>query len=177
MSQVNKYGIDWVASYKHDLVNPDSINRLQWILENCKGRVLDVGVGYGIIGDAISKNHDYLGFECSKLMQLFIKNYYPKLNIARLNYFDTKIDYSKYYNTILLGEILEHLENPAKLWGKATKFDRILITLPLQKYKNCIDHVWDIQAHIIDDQFGVPTHLCIRMDKKDRLCEADFWDG
>lgn len=174
-------GINWQASFAQDKVNPDTLNRIQWILENCKGLVLDVGVGFGHIGNEISKKFDYIGFETSSLMLKFIEENYHELNIFKQNFLNlrapTQLAPPKIgENTILLAEVLEHYEDFSKFFRRACYSDRILVTLPLQKYCACADHVWDITAHIIEDKTGVPAHLCIRMDKKKRIAGDDFWD-
>ncbi len=85
--------------------------RFQYIRKRIKGKTLDIGCGYGELRQYLPENSSYVGLDIS---ESFIKKLKDQGTQAH------KIDVSSQtlpfsddtFDTVIIGEILEHLENP-----------------------------------------------------------------
>uniref|UniRef100_A0A6H1ZP75 Putative methyltransferase n=1 Tax=viral metagenome TaxID=1070528 RepID=A0A6H1ZP75_9ZZZZ len=103
--------------------------RIHEIVSRTKGDVIDIGAGVGEISIPLQeKGHKVTAFDINQ-------NYVDYLKSKNINasLFDvTKADSIPDADTIIFGEILEHLKDPGQALSLACKHarDKILITLP-----------------------------------------------
>ncbi len=111
-----------------------TIKHLGFVAKYCVGDVLDLGCGLGLLADMIG-DRQYLGVDFSGLALAYahinIKN--PNAIFRLQDVFDFISNNANMYDTIVLSEILEHVEQPEILVNYALTFyrRRIIAVLPI----------------------------------------------
>lgn len=125
--------------------------RVQKLLDRCVGSVLDVGGGDGWIArQLMDRGHEVLMLEassvrCARAAELGVTGF-AAVDLAR--YPDAS------WSTVLLGEVLEHLDDPGETLHYAFRIasERVVISLPLQGWVDPT-HVWRVSM----DHFSTPN--------------------
>jgi len=85
--------------------------------------VLDLGLGHGITANFFSKHFvDYTILEGSQEIINKYREEFPENTANIINTFFENFDTDKHYDLIIMGFILEHVENPIQIMNKYKKF-------------------------------------------------------
>lgn len=142
--EINKLGIN-------ETEKPQGIYRLKAIALKCKGKVLDIGCRKGFIQKYLPKSTEYYGVDFIDYSK-YVKNF-------------TKIDVTKHklpfksesFDTIILGEVLEHVINEGlvlKECRRVLKKDGVLIvSVPNYHINQCFTQImhFDIKNHPVSE--------------------------
>lgn len=134
------------------------ILRFKIIAAYCKGNVLDVGCGRGDLRDYLTKVdiNSYLGLDTNGAVSLYG-------SIYALPFKENSFD------TIVMSEVLEHLEHPADALRELVRVsrDRVIITVPNPWNINQILSVIVHNHNLIE-----PDHITLFGDNEiERLCK------
>lgn len=130
---------------------PTQWARVQKLLDRCVGSVLDVGAGDGWIAQQlISRGHDV---GCVEASQTRVE----RITVLGIDaWCETSLGGFKdgSWDTVLLGEVLEHLEDPGALLKDAFRIarERVVISLPLLGWCDPT-HLWRVSL----DHFVTPN--------------------
>lgn len=132
---------------------PTQWARVQKLLDRCVGMVLDVGAGDGwIAAELLKRGHHVTALEASqtRVDRMVALGVDARLATSLDGFEDGS------YDTVLLGEVLEHLEDPGQLLNDAFRIarERVVISLPLQGWVDPT-HVWRVSL----DHFVTPNRL------------------
>jgi hypothetical protein len=122
---------------------PCQMMRIDKVVDRCVGRVLDVGGGDGYVSRRLmDAGHKVTMTEKSEV----------RAKRAQELGVEVKLDEPPrfIYDTVLLGEVLEHLDDPGELLKDA--FDareRVVITLPLDGWPDPT-HKWRISLDVVE---------------------------
>jgi ubiquinone/menaquinone biosynthesis C-methylase UbiE len=137
-----------MASLAHE---PVQLMRLRRIARRCVGTVLDVGAADGYGAWLISVNgHDVTVVDISATrVERAEEEFGLSGHVAdacALPFDDGSFD------TVILGEILEHLENPGLAIGEAVRVarERVIISLPLRGWEDPT-HQWRVSLDTVFD--------------------------
>lgn len=140
-------------------------------------KVLDLGLGHGIVANILSKYFsDYLVLDGSEDIINKYKNEHPdsKARIQQTFFEDFKSD--EQYDLIVMGFILEHVDNPLKILALYKKFlsddGKIIIAVPnaeamnrrIGYYANLLDDLHKLSD--MDRLFGHKRYFDIQSIKK-----------
>lgn len=126
---------------------PTQAARVAKVLDRCVGSVLDVGAGDGWIASELeARGHEVLALEASQTRVDRIR----ALGVtAELRTSLAGIE-SLSWDTVLLGEVLEHLDDPGGLLRDAFRVarERVVFSVPLLGWCDPT-HLWQIgRAHV-----------------------------
>lgn len=145
---------------------------------------LEIGGGHGLyISEAINIIGDKANYDLVDISESSLKLAKTMIENERVNYFHSDIfDFkpTKKYDFIVLGEVLEHLEEPLKLLkllkGFLSDKGTLFITVPTNA--PAIDHIYlfkddnEIRQLISDSGFKIVDELCIfAEDLPKEICE------
>lgn len=101
-----------MSGIKYDSINP----RLFQLVKPNK-RVLDVGCATGLLGEKLKqqKNCYVAGIEVEENVARKAMSVYDEVVIADVENLDAIPFSQKYFNIIVLGDVLEHLKNPERV--------------------------------------------------------------
>ena len=101
-----------MSDTRYNSLNP----RLFQLVEPNK-RVLDVGCASGLLGKELKqqKNCHMVGIEIEERAARKATNIYDRVVVADIEYLETIPFSRKYFDIIVLGDVLEHLKNPEKV--------------------------------------------------------------
>ncbi len=154
---------DQVYTKKADL--PDIVlqqdRHLMDMADPCRGSVLDIGCGLGQLANLIGK-HEYLGIDFSPVAISYAQAHSKNPNARFLCMgFDQMIQTGYCYDTIVLSEVLEHIDNPGLIAGYAIQNAqaRIVCSLPIaMDLKQHVKGSWSQEE--IETLFGIePTQI------------------
>ena len=117
-----------------------SRDRIHWMVQWARGpRVLDYGCAQGIASKLLKdKGCEVVGYDQDPTAIAYAKGRFPGITFTS----DLR-DVGGNFDAILLGEILEHQETPARLLnesiGRLGPEGRLIITVP-HGYNDCLDH-------------------------------------
>ena len=155
--------------YAEDAIQKDRIARARKLLADVAilpGQIVELGCGTGDISGPFSETHQVYGFDCNegaiqKAAERFPLGHWSKANIADMFVLPT--------DTLVLCEVLEHLENPMKLveeWGPKAK--AILISHPingdLDHDLSGGDHQWSYDLDDFIRWFTVAGHVLTQVE-------------
>ena len=126
--------------------------RVQKLLDRCVGTVLDIGSGDGWIArELVNRGHYVECVESSEIRRQRIKEMIPGVHVWAPEGIGKCQD--AMFDTVLLGEVLEHLEDPGELLAHAFRIarERVVISVPLQGWCDPT-HQWRISM----DHFSTP---------------------
>ena len=134
---------------------PTQWDRVQKLLDRCVGSVLDVGGGDGwIAAELMKRGHEVVMLEVSaERCQRARDRGVNAFGIDAYEPFDLLEDYAtgdyRQFDTVLLGEVLEHLDDPGQLLRDAFRIarERVIITVPLLGWADPT-HQWRIRTWI-----------------------------
>lgn len=135
------------ASYRSE---PTQWARVQKLMDRCVGSVLDVGGGDGWIArQLMDRGHEVVMLEasetrCVRAMQLGV-------TAVCTGTLSERALGGRRFDTVLLGEVLEHLDDPGQLLADAFRIarERVIITVPLLGWPDPT-HQWRISLdHIV----------------------------
>jgi len=146
----------WKDSYWYTV--PCARARIEEIVRRAKGsyKVLDAGCSDGFLSQALKEagfhvtsidNND----KAIKQADEFFGIKVIKADVENLPFMDDEFDLS------IGGELLEHLVNPGKGLSELFRVakNRVILSLPIGKYwLGCKDHLWEINATIIEHDKG-----------------------
>ncbi len=147
--------------------------RIDWIVSEARGRTLDIGSSQGIVSILLGRaDHDVIGIEVEEPAIAFARNALASESpeVQRRVRFDHADIYgdvlaNQRFETVVLGEILEHLADPRSLWLRAAHFlapgGRIVGTTPFGLHPHP-DHRVTFYLRLFMDTIagvGVVTHL------------------
>jgi ubiquinone/menaquinone biosynthesis C-methylase UbiE len=124
------------------------MNRIQFVLENLNGRILDAGFSVGRIHEAIKKKFNEKNvFAIDIVFRWKVKGNYVLGNVELMPF------KAKTFDSIFAGELIEHLNNPNKFLIEASRVlkDNGLIILTTPNKKSLINrlfHSYEKQAHL-----------------------------
>lgn len=128
---------------------PPQKERIERIADRCVGRVLDVGSADGFTSHVIhAAGHEVVACDVSPTRIERVRRLYDIEGIvcdgANLPFDDEEFD------TVVLGEILEHLDNPGPVLAEAARVakERVVISIPLNGWADPT-HLWRISVEII----------------------------
>lgn len=130
---------------------PTQWARVLKVLDRCVGSVLDVGAGDGwVAAELVERGHDVLALEAS---QTRVDRMVALGVTARLADSLGGIQDGS-WDTVLLGEVLEHLEDPGVLLADAFRIarERVVISVPLLGWCDPT-HLWRVSL----DHFSTPN--------------------
>lgn len=135
---------------------PSQGQRAETIVRRCVGDVADVGGGDGLIAAMIQDaGHEVTVYDISRIRVDRAKARGLKAHIEDARHLplaDQSID------TVVLGEILEHVDNPGEVFAEACRVarERVVISLPLNGWADRT-HQWRISLDKCDGETGDPT--------------------
>jgi len=142
--------------------------RIDWIVSEVRGRTLDIGSSQGMVSILLGRaGHDVVGIEVEEPALAYAKNALeaePADVQRRVRFIHADI-YGAFahqqFETVVLGEILEHLADPRSLWLRAAHFvapgGRIVGTTPFGLHPHPDHKVTFYLRSFIDTIAGVGT--------------------
>ena len=93
------------------------IKYLSLLNSRSKLNILDVGCAEGYIGEKLSNsNFTFYGIEMNKHDAKVASKYYKNVKIVDLDV--DKVSYPpKFFDAVILADVMEHLKNPLKILG------------------------------------------------------------
>ena len=159
---MKNYDIHSLRQYK-DSNSKDDIYRFKVISEYCFGDVLDVGCGLGLLKNYLdnSKVNKYIGLDVD-----------GKIDVHGSVYdlpFKDEI-----FDTVLMSEVLEHLEHPLDALREVKRVckSRIILTVPnpysVQQLYTIFVHRYSLECenHILAFSDGEINRICHRLNLK-----------
>lgn len=141
----------------------DDIYRFKIISKYCAGDILDVGCGLGLLKNYIDNNkvNRYFGLDVSGEIDVYGSIYY-------LPFQDGVFD------TVVMSEVLEHLEQPLKALTEVKRVcnSRIILSVPnpysVQQLYTIFIHRYSLvsENHILAFSDGEINRICNRLDLK-----------
>ena len=130
--EINKLGIN-------ETEKPQGGYRLKIIAKKCKGKVLDIGCRKGFIQKYLPKDCKYYGVDFIDYSK-YIKNF-TKLDVSK-----NKIPFKKEsFDTIILGEVLEHVINEELLLTECRRVLKkkglLIISVPNYHINQCFTEI------------------------------------
>jgi len=131
------------ANVNEDFYNkPHQRKRLQWLKENSKGRILEVGCSTGYTLDYVD---GHVGIDIDKARLGRARKLRPHLTFQYADACNLPFK-DKEFDTVLVPEVLEHVpyEKAKEIVREATRVGKqVLITIPRQeKYLRNPEHLW-----------------------------------
>lgn len=126
--------------------------RVQKLLDRCVGTVLDIGAADGwIAAELVKRGHYVECVEASETRRERIRALIPGIHAWEPEGISGCQD--AMFDTVLLGEVLEHLDDPGQLLRDAFRIarERVIITVPLLGWADPT-HQWRISL----DHFATP---------------------
>lgn len=127
---------------------PTQAARVEKILDRCVGSVLDVGGGDGYIAKRLmDRGHDVLMVDISNERVRRAVAAGVKAEQCEEDFVNVP---NQSYDTVLLGEILEHMEMPGWMLDEAFRIarERVIVTVPLggwcdptHQWRISVDHI------------------------------------
>lgn len=130
--------------------------RLKFIAKLCSGNVLDVGCGSGELRKYLPEGTEYIGVDTEPSGKCYYGSAYSL-------FFKNKS-----FDTVVLSEILEHLENPLQVLEEVKRItrDKVIISVP-NPYN--LDQIASVLVH--QDNIYNPNHINLFGDNEIRsLC-------
>lgn len=129
---------------------PVQRDRVDVMIDRARGKVLDVGGGDGFL--AYELNHRGHEVEVVDISETRVARCHRRSLAAQvgdacdLPHPDQSVD------TVLLGEVLEHLANPGEALAEACRVarDRVVISLPLDGWADPT-HQWRVSLDVLED--------------------------
>jgi len=142
--------VDWDAYADHapDPSGPQWDQRVAKIVDRSIGSVLDIGGGDGGISRALmDAGHEVTMMECSAKRR-------ARAESKGVNAVEAVSPGAK-FDTVLLGEVLEHQHNPGPMLAEAfwRAQERVVVTLPLNGWPDPT-HQWRISLDTISHPHG-----------------------
>lgn len=135
----------------HYAVEPIQNIRVDLTARRCVGSVLDVGSGDGYSAAKIRDHgHSVLPVDISELrVQRMADDYDIRGQVMNAEALDCD---DQSFDTVVLGEILEHQENPGKALAEAFRVarERVVVSLPLNGWEDPT-HQWRISLDTLYD--------------------------
>lgn len=158
---------------------PVQMDRAQSLPARCVGSVLDVGSSDGFITALIARSHPVIAFDIAYLRADRARKTHNVLSMVgdanHLPFADGSFD------TVVLAEILEHLDNPGPALGEAARVarERVIVTLPLNgwadpthRWRISLDQHEDRHQHTFDPTRG--QQITLTMQRGD-CWPNDYW--
>jgi len=99
------------------------------------GSVLDLGCGPGVLANSVSFDHPYLGidFSAEAIRLASEKNLHPAATFIKADLRDLSWQELGPYDTVVLSEVLEHLDSPQEIVNLALQVARrrVVVTVPV----------------------------------------------
>lgn len=148
--------------------DPYHMPRVAKIREVCEGSVLDLGAGDGWIAKALqSDGHEVVGIEITDTRRArALERHNVKLLPGNVNEPLPFKDGS--FDTVLAGDIIEHLHDPSNCLGEMVRIarKRLVISIPRHPlHDEPVAHVWGIRTYDIGDMLLVMTLDKINRDR------------
>lgn len=150
--------MNWEAYARVNPLGPDAYNaepvqqmRAETIVRRCRGDVLDVGGGDGYVADMIrAAGHRVKVVDASSIRVMRARRDYRLT--AEIGDATRLTQAERSYDTVVLGEILEHLENPGVALAEACRVARrrVVVSLPLNGWADPT-HQWRIRLDVCSD--------------------------
>jgi len=118
---------------RHGITTHGSIDRFQAIADLCKSKVLDVGCGTGDLSDFYKG--DYFGIDISSVaINMAKKTRRADANFLALDVTKSVSDPLQNFDTIVMGEFLEHIKDDTEVFKNIQKWTRpntrLIISVP-----------------------------------------------
>lgn len=151
--------MNWAGHYWHGV--PCMKARVEDLARRCEGKVLEVGANDGFVTQCIrERGLDVTALELSleaiaKAKEQFGEDFpIQQGDIQHLPF------NSNTFDTVVAGEVLEHLENPglglAELFRVCKPEGKVVLSLPIGHYwLGEPTHVWEIQGLTVDHDQGL----------------------
>ena len=161
-------------------VEPVQKMRAEVIAKRCVGSVLDVGGGDGFIAGLIRDRGNHV--EVRDISRVRVERCQDQRLHARVADAEDLPDEHDSFDTVVLGEILEHLPNPGPALTEACRVARrrVVISLPLNGWADPT-HRWRIRLDCVDDpaqhaQDPTKGQQIILTLEKGGCWPADYWE-
>jgi len=134
-----------LTQYQSTRPDKGDIIRYKLIARHCKGEVLDIGCGIGELGRYLTStgNLGYVGLDTSGKVHIHGSVYQLPIR-------------SDSFDTVVLSEILEHLENPKEALSEAVRISkrRVVISVPNPWSLNQLTSVFFRKHNLLE-----PNHI------------------
>ncbi len=115
--------------------------------------ILDIGCGHGVYGkELIKKGHEYTGIESN---EEYVEE--AKKHVNALHMKAEKLDFpDKSFDTVIMFEVLEHLEDPYKAFSEIVRVTRknVVVSVPnVGPLKDCVEY------NVVMHHFMESTHV------------------
>lgn len=153
----NEGGIEG-PTHKETLEQECQKRRIEWLIDNSVGDILEIGCNYGyIVADAATKTGGKgIGFDINgENIKLARKIYASRRDLYFFEVDVTKDWAEREFDTVMFPDVLEHipedkLEFVLTSAATVTK-NNLLITLPWEEEKrHCFKHRWIVNEYVLD---------------------------
>lgn len=130
---------------------PVQQERAETIAKRTKGAVLDVGGGDGWVADLIRERGNHV--KIVEISPMRVQRCREHGHLAEQGDACELRQREGVYDTVVLGEIIEHLENPGQAIAEAFRVarERVVISVPLNGWADPT-HQWRIRLDVVRDE-------------------------
>jgi 2-polyprenyl-3-methyl-5-hydroxy-6-metoxy-1,4-benzoquinol methylase len=148
-----------VMLHRVDLYSPGppitvpSYEMLDLIHKHAGKSILDIGCGHGVYGkELIKKGHEYTGIETN---EEYVKEAKKHVNVLHMQ--AEKLDFpDKHFDTVIMFEVLEHLEDPYKAMSEIVRVTRKNLVVSVPNVGPLVDCV---EYNVVMHHFMESTHV------------------
>lgn len=146
--QVNWDGYARLTPHSGLFNEPIQAERAGVIARRVKGTILDVGGGEGVVGEHYPSAPHIIDISSTRVERARERGHVASVGDARRLPFDDNS-----FDTVVLGEVLEHIGDPGPAFAEAFRVarERVVVSLPLNGWED-ISHKWRISLDLIDDE-------------------------
>jgi glycosyltransferase involved in cell wall biosynthesis/2-polyprenyl-3-methyl-5-hydroxy-6-metoxy-1,4-benzoquinol methylase len=194
-------GRDRIAQYYLGLVGEEETQRIarrriDWMRQEAIGpRILDIGCSEGILGILLARDgHEVLGIDTDEeaiayaigLVEKEPEEVQQRVQFVVADALEANELPQKHFDTVMLGEVIEHLVQPDKMIEAAMKFlnpgGRLILTTPFGYFPSSDHHQTFTLSNLAQllRPWCVPEHLSvhdgyIRFIAKHKRADDDAW--